>query len=231
MNEELETTKEIAKATQEVAKTVSRGLDVSRDMGRFVSKFISGPIEEGMGIIEDKLKYIRWERRQRLMSRAEEFMRDKGFSDPDSPVPLKNAVRFLEFATLEDNDSLQDLWAMLLVNGTNSTTGIKIERSFIEILGQLSPLEAKILEAVYSLPYEETRHNGVITENLPISAKVTNERSDKDTLEPDDEVKIALSNLVRLGCLKFPMTWGGGEIFTSVNTTLIGKKLVAACTK
>lgn len=231
MSEESEAVKEAAKAAQEVAKTVSKGIDASRDMGGFVSKFVSGPLEQGIGIIEDKLKYIRWERQQRLIMRAEEFMREKGLSNPDRPIPVKNAVPLLEYATLEEDDNLQDLWAMLLVNGTNSATGIRMERSFIEILGQISSLEAKILEAIYSLPYEQTRHNGVVTEDLPISARVANEKSDRDTSEPGGDVKIALANLVRIGCLKFPMTWGGGEIFTSVNTTLIGKELMAACSR
>lgn len=53
---------ETAKAVQEVTKTSGKGIDASRCFGGFVAKLISGSLEQGMGIFEDKLKYIRWKR-------------------------------------------------------------------------------------------------------------------------------------------------------------------------
>lgn len=229
MSDETEAIKEAAKATQEVAKTASKAIDAGREMGGFVSRFISGSLEQAVGIVEDKLRYIRWERQQRLIRRAEEYMREQGLSAPNKPMPLKNAVPLLEYATIEENDSLQDMWARLLVNGTNESTGVNIERSFIEILAQLSPLEAQILQVIYALPFEATQHAGIVTENLPFSAKIAEEKPEKEYKEPSKEVKLALANLARIGCLKFPLTWGGGEIFTQLNPTLIGKEFVAAC--
>ncbi|TQV65819.1 DUF4393 domain-containing protein [Exilibacterium tricleocarpae] len=229
MSEELESIKETAKATQEVAKTASKAIDAGREMGGFVSRFISGPLEQGVGIIEDKLKYIRWERQQRLIRRAEEFLKNKGLPNPDNPIPLKNAVPLLEYATLEEDDDLQDLWAYLLVNGSNISTGINIERSFIEILSQISSLEARILKAVYALPFEETRHAGVVTQHLPEYALAAEEKPETPYEEPSHEVKMGLANLARISCLKLSLTWGGGEIFTQINPTLIGKEFVLAC--
>jgi hypothetical protein len=142
---------------------------------------------------------------------------------------LKNVVPLLEYSTLEEDDTLQDMWARLLVNGTNESTGVNIERSFIEILAQLSPLEAQILQVIYALPFEVTQHVGVVTESLPFSAKVVEEKPENKYGESSKEVKLALANLARIGCLKFPLTWGGGEIFTQINPTLIGKEFVAAC--
>lgn len=229
MNEELESIKETAKATQEVAKTASNAIDAGREMGGFVSRFISGPLEQGVGIIEDKLKYVRWERQQRLILRAEEFLKNKDMPNPDNPIPLKNAVPLLEYATLEEDDELQDLWAYLLVNGSNKSTGVNIERSFIEILAQISSLEAQILKAIYVLPFEETRHAGVVTQYLPEYALVAKEEPEVPYKEPSHEVKMGLANLARIGCLKFRLTWGGGEIFTQINSTFIGKEFVLAC--
>jgi len=229
MSEETEAIKETAKATQEVAKTTSKAIDAGREMGGFVSRFISGPLEQGVGIIEDRLRYIRWERQLRLIKRSEEFMNEQGLSNPNKPIPLKNAVPLLEYATLEEDDNLQDMWARLLVNGTNESTGINIERSFIEILAQISPLEAQILRAIYALPFENTQHAGIVTEKLPEYATVAEKKPENKPKEPSQEVKLALANLARIGCLKFPLTWGGGEIFTYINPTLIGKEFVAAC--
>ena len=119
MNEEIEAIKGTAKATQEVAKTASNAIDAGREMGRFISRIISGSLEQGVGIFEDKLRYTRWERRIRLIKRSEEFMRQQGLTNPNKPIPIKNAVPLLEYATLEEDDNLQDMWARLLVNGTN----------------------------------------------------------------------------------------------------------------
>ena len=122
------------------------------------------------------------------------------------------------------------MWARLLVNGTNEITGINIERSFIEIMAQLTHLEGKILESIYSLPFKEIKHTGVVTAQLPKFASIY-DRDNKDKLtEPTKEVMLALANLARIGCLKFPLTYGGGEIFTHVHPTLIGKEFIAACT-
>ena len=230
MTDETEAIKKTAKATQEVAKTTSNAIDASRELGGFFSKFITGPLEESAGILHDKLRYIRWERQQRLMLRAQEFIKQQGLSSPDKPIPLKNAIPLIEYATIEEDDNLQDIWARLLVNGTNSSTGVEIERSFIEILGQISSLEAQILQAIYSLPFEQARLNGVYTEHLPEYATIVDDKTKENIKEPNDKVKIALANLVRLGCLKFPATWGGGEIYTQINPTLIGNELVSACT-
>ena len=221
---------EIAKAGQEVAKTTSKAIDAGSDMGGFISRYISGPLEQVTGMVEDHLRYVRWERRQRLITRAEEFRKQQGLPPPDKPIPLKNAVPLFFHATLEEDNDLQDVWARLLINGTNKSTGITIERSFIEILAQISFLEARILQAIYELPFEKTQHDGVVTESLPEYAVVAEDKPANKNKEPTDDVKLALANLARLGCIKLQSSWGGGEIFSEINPTLLGKELIAACT-
>jgi len=230
MSKELETIEESAKAVQEVAKTTSNAIDASREMGGFISRFVSGPLEQGMGIFEDRLRYIRWERQIRLIKRSEEFLTQQELPNPNKSIPLKNAVPLLEYATLEEDDYLQDIWARLLVNGTNESTGINIERAYIEILAQISALEAQILQTIYALPFNDMRHTGVITELLPISAKISDEKNEDNLNEPPLEIIMALANLARIGCLKLPLTWGGGELFSKIMPTIIGREFVAACT-
>ena len=102
---------EILKTAQEIAKTTGQGLQCVQKMGRFLSRFIGGPLEQGFGIIEDKLKYLRWERQIRLIDRTHAFMDERGSQMRFRPVPLNVAIPIFEGASLEEDDDLQDLWA------------------------------------------------------------------------------------------------------------------------
>jgi Abortive infection alpha len=140
-------------------------------------------------------------------------------------------VPLLEAASLEDDDSLQDLWARLLVNAANVHSRTTLQRAYISILEQLTPLEASILQKIYSLPYEQTRHDGVKVGLLPAEVAVGKDDGQGDSLpEPGEEARLALANLARLGCIIIQKSWGGGELFKSVNPTLLGKSFIEACT-
>lgn len=222
---------EAAKATQEVAKATGKALDASREVGGFISKYIAGPLEQGMGIFEDRLRYLRWESQLRLMRRAEETLKHLGMTTPTRAVPLKIAIPLLQAASIEEDDQLQDRWVNLLVNAANEGSGVEISRSYIAILEQLTPIEAQILDVIYALPFEEIQHDGACTRDLPRSARTRTEeeRKKEQTFEICNEVKLALGNLERVGCIRIPATWGGGESFHWVNPTVLGKAFVNAC--
>ncbi|KAA0887987.1 Abi-alpha family protein [Oryzomonas rubra] len=222
--------KESAKAIQEVAKTAGKAIDLSDKFGQFISRYVGTSLSEAFGIFEDKLKYMRWERQVRLMQRANDFLLKEGFSQPTQAIPMKFAVPLLEAASLEDDDYLQDLWAKLIVNAAIEESDITINRTFIDILERLSPLEAKILDVVYAIPYEDMHHNGVDTRNLPNSAQVFPENSSNiERMEPSEDVKLALANLDRLGCISVSHSMGGGQLFGTLNPTLLGKRFFKAC--
>ena len=221
---------ETAKAVQEVAKTTGRAIDAGEKFGSFISRYLAGSIEQGMGIFEDKLKYMRWERQVRLMQRAEQIQIESGWTEPNRAIPLKLAVPLLEAASLEDDDYLQDLWARLLVNAANGHSHMTLQRAYISVLEQITSLEAAILQKIYALPYEQTRHEGVEVGKLPGEAAVGKDDGVDALSEPAEEVRLALANLARLGCIVIQKSWGGGELFKKVNPTLLGKSFVEACT-
>ena len=144
---------ESAKAAQEIAKTTGKAVDAAREAGGFIARVISGPLEQGIGIFEDKLRYLRWERLVRLMQRESEVLKELGLQAPTRPVPLKIIIPLLQAASVEEDDALQDRWVNLLVNAANASCGIEIRRAYIVILEQISPLEAKILDVIYSVPF------------------------------------------------------------------------------
>ncbi len=217
-----------SEAVTEIAKTAGKGIDLASRMGGFIAPLIKGPIEQGMGIFEDKLKYTRWENQVRLMLRAKEFMNEIGLEGVQRAIPLKFAVPLLQGAAMEDDHSLQDMWAKLLVNAIRDD-GIELKRVYIDILERLSPLEAKILEKLYSLPFSEYRHRTFITRLLPDDIEALTDFHFEEFLL-NSTVELALINLARIGCISPDRTLGGGEVYTTINLTFLGSNFYAACT-
>ncbi|ELR65754.1 hypothetical protein C942_00840 [Photobacterium marinum] len=230
MEKEVEAVIESSKAIQEVAKTSGQAIEASKQLGGFVSKFISAPLEAGVGIISDKLQFIRWEKQQKLIVKASQIMKASGYERANNPLQLKNAIPLLEYATLEEDDYLHEMWARLLVNCTCSQEPQKMTRAFIEILSQLSHLEVRILETIYSYSFRDIVYLGVTTEHLPERCEIIRSGDDEKQLPPQ-EVRVAIANLVRLGCLRFPSVIGGGEIYSLILPTLLGLEFVSACTE
>ena len=220
--------KEESNTIKEVAKAWGRTVDLAEQFGGFIAKYIDGPLEQGIGILKDKLMYMRWERQVRLMQRASEFLSKEGFTQPTQVIPLKFAIPLLEAASLEDDDYLQDQWAKLIVNSAIEASGVVLTRTYIDILERLSPMEAKILNVMYSIPSGVMYHRRIDTLHLPESARIYDENT-QNRKEPAEEIMLALANLDRLGCISASMSLGGGQLFRMVSPTILGKKFVEAC--
>ena len=219
---------EAGKAIQEVSKATGKAVDLAEKFGAFISRFVAGPLEQGVGLFEDKLRYLRWERQVRLMDRAEQLMSSIGQSVPTKPIPLKLAIPLFQAASLEDDDYIQDMWAKLLVNASISERKIELRRAHIDILERLSPFEALILKKIYDFPVGSSGKAEIVTGDLPHSVSFERD-SQQEAVQPNDDVMMALANLARLGCITLPTTWGGGVTFTIVYPTIIGQSLISAC--
>ena len=219
-------TTETAKAVQEVAKVAGKGIDAATAMGGFIANYVRGPIEQGLGIFEDKLRYTRWERQRRLMERAGAFLAERGLDAPPNGVPLKFAVPLLQAASLEDDDQLQDLWARLLVNATIEPE-IAMHRVFISMLENMSSLDARVLFCL-----RETSagpHDALVTSELPDSATVWREDMAQHKTQPSEDVLFSLGNLGRLGAITGLGTAGGGTSWVATHLTILGRRLVDVC--
>ena len=218
---------EEAKATREIAKTTGKAIDAGRELGGFISKFIAGTLEQGLGIFEDKLKYMRWERQVSFMEKTDKTLSNRGLKHPSRAVPMKIAIPLFQAATVEDDDDLQTIWANLLVNAADKDSGVEVRRNFISILQDLSFLEVQILEKTYSMDLKTGQ--AVYTCDLP--EKILIEKPSDDPRGPKEQVSLALSNLCRLGLLEAVMYIGdGGTSLRSVYLTILGRKLYDACT-
>jgi hypothetical protein len=227
-----EVLKEAANAVQEVAKTSSKVVDAAQTFGSFVARFIGGPLEQGSGIVEDNLKYRRWENQLKLRVKAEKHLKSIGLSVPTRLMPLKIGIPFFQAASLEEDDSLQDLWAALLVNGANAESGIEIKRAYIQVLESISPLDARILLAIYTSPtFEHAAYDGFWTRGLPdeaIPAPTLSTEGRQDQIS--EEIKLSLISLNQLDCVRTEEAFYGGQLFFKVHRTAFGQFFFDACT-
>ena len=240
---------EALNAAKAIAKVTGQGLEIVKDSGAFVSRFIGGSLEQGFGIIEDKLKFLRWERQVRLMDRANAFMAERGSHMRFRPVPVNVAIPIFEAASLEEDDDLQDLWARLLVNAADAESGIEVKRRLVSILQDFSHMEARLLQAIHKAPPKESgvptmgspgpldldgrvvappMKGGVSTKGLPNEYLEPGEEKEDPGLPPEP-VQIGLWNLMRLGCIESAGTWDSLVGIRRVNITALGKALVNAC--
>jgi hypothetical protein len=173
------TIRSVADATKAVAETGSKALEIANSIGRIVK----GPVIDLIGIVEDRVKYARWERQLALADKAEAIMRNRKLAAPTRNLPLNFAVPLLTHAILEEDDELQEVWARLLVNAGDASTEMELRVAYVSILDGMSAFDVKNLSlmARASLDTPEKGYLPIIeTWNLPHSAKV-HEESSKDT--------------------------------------------------
>lgn len=220
---------EESKAVQEVAKAAGKAVDAATSFGGFISKYLGGSLDEAMGIWEDKLKYLRWERQVRLVDRANQFLLERGLSKPTRTVSLQLAVPLLQGGSLEENDVLQDKWAALLVNAADAREP-EIRRAYISIIADLTEADALILDRLHDADH-------VIRANELGSAEMWTYELPEKIIVGDDhngvsqpvrhDVELSLLNLIRLGLIASQMMYGANVL--CVGMTELGRSFVRAC--
>jgi len=140
---------EIAKATQEVAKTTRVGIEAAQGVGRFLARVLGEPVETAAGILSDHLKYVRLERQHRLEERYDQFLLQRGLQDATQRVSAKIAIPAIQNASLEEDDQLQDLWAQLLASASDKRLNGMVRSCFIDIIKQLEVVDVRVLNLVY----------------------------------------------------------------------------------
>ena len=228
MQEEI---KDVAGAVQATAETAGKAIDAAQSFGSFISEYTREPLKAASGIIADKLNYIRWKQGVRLMTKSREFLGQMGFSSPPNAVPMNFAIPLIEAGSLEEDEDLQDLWAILLVNAATSSHPNDRRRAYISILEQLTHLDAQMLIKIYTALDGGVSEKAVVTNDLPKSARIFQEGENFDALEPpSNEVVLSLANLMRIGCIDAEEDWGHKKDFRAAYGTVLGKAFFEAVT-
>jgi len=111
----------------------------------FLEKLLGPAAEEAGQILGDKIKFYRVRNMLKVLERSKRLLEEQGLNP--KAVSLKALFPLLDHASLEEDAGLQEKWAALLANAASSTS--ELSPAFPEILKQLSPAEARLLDGVY----------------------------------------------------------------------------------
>lgn len=122
--------------------------ELANEAKEFIGKLVNPTLEETGQILGDNIRYWRFKNQVNILIKARRYLVSKGITP--KCISLKTLVPLLEYGSLEEDENLQNKWASLLTNAADPNCQLNIEAGFIDILRQISPLEALILDSIYN---------------------------------------------------------------------------------
>lgn len=111
------------------------------------SSLLKEPAKEAGGMLADGIRLWRFKNQVRIAEKAAEFLRQKGVSPKD--FPPQTLVPLLEACSLAEDENLSDLFAGLLANYLDPTSGVLPHPGYVKMIENLSPQDAHILKQCY----------------------------------------------------------------------------------
>lgn len=183
----------------DISSTVlEKGIDLAKG---FLDKLISPALEETGLLLKDKVTLWKFKNQVKMLNKAKEHCENNNIST--KAISLKLLCPLLDYAALEEDEILQDKWAILLSNMVDSEQNIE-NHVFPYLLSQISTNEFLLIEMVLSLKNE--RDSRLIDELSQL-------KKDKPSIIKDIDLKVKelkeqISNIKEKGKKPiFPQTW------------------------
>ena len=203
-----------------LAESIEKG---TKEVRQLAYDFLAPPVKEAGQFLADRIKFNRISNAVQAMKEALELIKSAGIQQ--KPVNLKTFMPLIESCSLEEDHYMVSKWAGLLAS---AATGGMVLPSFVRILSDLSPDEARIID------YIKTHCKKI---DLIPNSGVEKEDLQKAMGLPEQEYGVRLLNLLRLRLIEQVSSdanlwrpgygnWGaGGE----VGLTVLGEAFITAC--
>ncbi|PWB25426.1 Abi-alpha family protein [Flavobacterium sp. HTF] len=122
---------------------IEKGIDL---VAGFIEKLAGSSLEEAGLLLADKIRIRRLKNQIKIFSDAKKIAEESSITLKQ--VNLKTLVPLLELSSLEEDETLQEKWANLIVNFSDASKNYE-SSVFPFILSQLSRQEVIELEAIY----------------------------------------------------------------------------------
>lgn len=154
-----------------------------------VMKRIAGPLADEIGeSLALMARPYRIALSVKMFQKTQRMLMEAGM--PAQPVPPRLFLPMLEAASIENDEDLHTKWSALLANAASSD---KVHPSYIEILKQLTPDDARLLDKFHELT-KEKKHRWL------------------NQLLGGDQHGIPFQNLVRLGLIQITYDIDGMKV-------------------
>jgi hypothetical protein len=204
----------------------------------FLNRLLGPTVDEAGQLLADQVRYRRFRNQVKIVEAARRLVVDAGLEP--KVVALQTLVPLVEKASLEEEPTLQKMWANLLARAATSTPRDGLHRLCVEILAGISPREALILNYVYAefrrkRPELLARHRTWSPGREEIAAEfLTFKPADlyRQAGIDDSNGDLLLDNLLRLNILRWeiPEIEDGEAIFPSfVHLTELGLAALKEC--
>ena len=154
-------------------------------VGQWLSR-VAGPTLDDLGV--DLRDWIRHKRAKNLEVVVAEAVRLSEGAEVHE-IPTRTLTPLLNAASNEDDSELQHKWAALLANAATEATPVL--PAFVDVLRQITPREARMLDVMYRLASQAEYHPE--SAEMPKALLRTNAH-----LENDDEYRLLAADLDRL---------------------------------
>jgi len=125
------------------SSALEKGLEIAKN---FLDKLIMPAIEETGLLLKDQVSLWKFKNQVKMINKAKSFCEKNNISP--KTISLKLLCPLFDYSAIEDDEILQDKWAILLSNMVDSEQNIE-NHVFPYILSQLSTNEFLILEKVF----------------------------------------------------------------------------------
>lgn len=218
------------------AKVIKDGLEKASPEAEAFASQVTGSARAELGAwFADYIRVRRLRSQLKILEKAQSFAADAGYEP--GIVNLKLLVPLLEAGSLEDenDDPMLDRWASLLANASDGSAP-NVQVGFPEILRQLSPTDARVLDRVFdvvapNVAPDRRQRDGALASGLV-----------RDLGIQEEAFAISFGNLARLGlCAPHAIgmsddaqTEGKPTLIQSTNIEIVcltdlGEAFVSAC--
>lgn len=222
-----ETVAELAKAGQEQQKTYQAAIDLVRRIGGYLGG-VFGPASHELSLLfGEQMRFWRFKNAVKILENAEALVEQRGIKPEQiRALGFGEGLLLLEAASLEQDETVQQLWARLVANAVDPKERVKPEKVYLDLLKSISGREAILLDLVAQI--EEKGQSFRDIQAIDAFGKEMIALAESKWRQfSADERAISIQNLVRLRCLiARPRPLNVGNLFAHFPRDQVGRNIV-----
>jgi len=208
------------------------GKEVAQNIFGFLSDITRPPAKELGGLLADYVKWFRFNTQLKILRKAQKLHEENKIQH--QKIPLRIVANLLDSCSWEEDDWMQTRWAALLANAATLDEKLDNYSTHVEILRQLSPLQVKCLDIMYS---EKEYPARLYSRSLPSYHYEGYLRRDLGV--PQEDFRLLCESLIRLNLIhpklvyeRDSWTYPEDKVYRDleeVSLTYLGQDLVKKC--